>query len=165
MTTQQQRQQIDISQAKAKTRKWLSKRVVLVSIVIIVAAVVTTIWTLSNLKIIPGSWATIFTTIIAVLGAVFAFLQVMHAASSSSQQLAPIIVHIPPTESLPPQPTFEKPAHRGIAGFPPRRRGCKMKCVSWLSMEELRRRKVEEEIDDHSTRIDRRIAERLLRSA
>jgi hypothetical protein len=44
-------------------------------------------------------------------------------------------------------------------------RGCKIKCVSWLSVEEFRRGKVEEETDDHSTRIDRRIAERLRRPA
>jgi hypothetical protein len=46
-----------------------------------------------------------------------------------------------------------------------RKGGCKIKCVSWLSVEEFRRGKVEEETDDHSTRIDRRIAERLRRPA
>src|SRR6266699_6367806 len=40
-------------------------------------------------------------------------------------------------------------------------RGCKIKCVSWLSVEELRRRNVEEETDDHSTRTTRRTAQRL----
>jgi hypothetical protein len=119
MTLQQQGQRIDASQTPAKARKRLTKRVVLDIIVIIIAIVVAVIWILNILGIIRGSWTPIFTGIFALLSAVFAFLQVMHPASSSPQQPLPIIVQIPPTEFLPPQPSFEKPAHRGIVGFPP----------------------------------------------
>src|SRR6266480_1065726 len=142
MATQQQGQPLDKSPVRSRRRTAFFQRMLFIIIVSILALVVATIWILGSLKIIPNSWASIASIIIAVLGAVFTIFQAMHLfipgdkhlSSENSNQasassyipptallgLTPIIVAPPSTQPLSAQlPTLDKTTPRGIVGLPP----------------------------------------------
>jgi hypothetical protein len=78
MTTEQQGLHTDQLHARGKQGRRLPPRMLVVIIVLLLAVAIIIIWILSYLSIIPSFWASIFTIIITVLGAVFAFFQSMH---------------------------------------------------------------------------------------
>jgi tetratricopeptide (TPR) repeat protein len=122
MTIQQQEQQTNQQHAQGKQ---LSHRAIVIVTVLFIAVAVMIIWILSYLNVILSFWAPIFTIIITVLGAVFAFLQSMHlfipAEKHESSEISPhsgtstYIAMALPTAS----PSSTKPSHRGIFGLPP----------------------------------------------
>jgi tetratricopeptide (TPR) repeat protein len=144
MTTQQQEQRSDLPQKRSKQRRMLSRRALVIITVLVLAVAIIITWILSYLKVIPSFWASIFTIIITVLGAVFAFFQSMHLfvpvdrdelpeaprqrnpdfnlplVPAPTPQIPSIIVQLPSNQSPFVQMlTSDKTAHRGIVGLPP----------------------------------------------
>src|SRR6266436_3584221 len=74
MATQQQVQQPQKRQSKSH----LKRRLIIA--VVIVALIVSTVWILGSLAIIPGIWATIVSTLVTVFGVVFAFLPLISSS-------------------------------------------------------------------------------------
>src|SRR6266702_496366 len=124
MATRQQEQQTNQQHAQGKQRKRLSHRAIVIVTVLFIAVAVMITWILSYLNVIPSFWAPIFTIIITVLGAVFAFLQSMHlfipVEKHESSEISPhsststYIATALPAAS----PSSTKPSHRGIVGLP-----------------------------------------------
>ena len=144
MATQQQGQQFHEQQAQGKRRKKLSQRTLVIATVVAIAVAVATIWILSSLRIIPGTWAAISSIVVTIFGAVFTIIQSLHlffppdtqaqpeaskhalappyitATLPPSPQVPPIIVQLSNTQPLPVQSLApDKAAHRGIVGLPP----------------------------------------------
>ncbi len=141
MTTQQQGQRSDLPQKRSKQRRRLSRRALVILIVLILAVAIIIIWILSYLKVIPSFWASIFTIIVTVLGAVFAFFQSMHLfipvdkdelpesprqrnpdfnlplIPATTPQIPPIIVQLPTNQppSVQPLPSIMVPRFRTMA--------------------------------------------------
>src|SRR5437764_14617483 len=78
MTVQQQEQRLDQLNTRSKQRRRLSLRSLVILTVLLLAIAIIIIWILSYFNVIPSFWVSIFTIIITVLGAVFAFFQSMH---------------------------------------------------------------------------------------
>src|SRR5258708_547395 len=83
MATQQQVQHPQKRQQSKSQLKWR-----LIIAVVIVALIISTVWVLSSLAIIPGIWATILSTLVAVVGVVFALLPLI---SSPGRPEAPAL--------------------------------------------------------------------------
>src|SRR5260370_32098748 len=121
MATQQQVQQPQKRQSKSH----LKRRLIIA--VVIIALIVSTVWILSSLAIIPGIWATIVSTLVTVFGVVFTFLPLISSSDKPDQNTSgtpPLptiqnIINLPPTLLIPPSPPPDKPSFRGIIGFPP----------------------------------------------
>src|SRR5947209_1016972 len=144
MPTQQQEQQTDQQHARGKRRRRLPRRALVIITVLFLAIAIIITWILSYLNVIPSFWASIFTIIITVLGAVFAFFQSMHlflpaekheaseistqasanayfsVTPSPSPPIPPIFVQLPTTQTLStPSPLLDKASYRGIVAIPP----------------------------------------------
>src|SRR6266702_3689129 len=123
MTTQQQEKRSDQLNTRSKHDKRLSRRSLVIITVLLLAVVIITIWILSYFNVIQSFWVAIFTIIITVLGAVFAFFQSMHlffpAEKHESAETPPYAKMYMPTAAPNVVPSSGKPAHRGIVGLPP----------------------------------------------
>src|SRR5947207_14217484 len=78
MTTQQQKQGSDQPDTRSERLKRLPRRSLVIITVLLLAIAIIIIWILSYFNVIPSFWVAIFTIIITVFGAVFAFFQSMH---------------------------------------------------------------------------------------
>src|SRR5947209_10989990 len=132
--------------AKSKERKQLQeRRLIIISIAILLLVGGTIIWILNSQGIIQGSWSSILLIIFTVFGIIIGLFQWLYPISSSSSQpsqqsqlsqssqssqphpitaeaqpLPQIIVHMPPTAAaLPLTQIPEKAPYRGIVGVPP----------------------------------------------
>lgn len=143
MTTQQQEQRPDQLATRSKPHRRLSRKSLIIITVLFLAVAIITTWILSYLNVIPGFLASIFTIIITVLCAVFAFFQSMHLfipadeheshdyptqaltslytpSQSPSAQMSPIILQAPITQSYTlASPLPDRASFRGIVGLPP----------------------------------------------
>ncbi len=143
MTTQQEQQPEQLDTRGRKHRR-NSRRSLIIITVLLLACVISVIWILSYLNVIPSFLAAIFTFIIAVLGAVFAFFQSIHlfipadeyeshdnptqaraslyipSTPTPSPKMPPIIVQVPTSQPLSsPSTPLDKASYRGIVGLPP----------------------------------------------
>ena len=125
MTTQQQEQRSDKPDTRSKHSKRLSRRSLVIITVLLLAVAIIIIWILSYFNVIPSFWVAIFTIIITVFGAVFAFFQSMHlflpAEKHESTETSP---YSNAKTDIPSAATkvalsSAKPAYRGIVGLPP----------------------------------------------
>ncbi len=84
MATQQQVQQPQKRQSKSH----LKRRLIIA--VVIVALIVSMVWILGSLALIPGIWATIVSTLVTVFGVVFAFLPLISSSDKPEASALPL---------------------------------------------------------------------------
>ena len=123
MTTQQQNQGPEQLETPSKRDKRMSRRLLVIIAVLLLAIAIIIIWILSYFNVIQSFWVAILTIIITVFGAVFAFFQSMHVflptekhESTATSLSAEIDTHMAMKDAL---LTSAKLAHRGIVGLPP----------------------------------------------
>src|SRR3989440_4167192 len=129
--------------AKSKERKQLQeRRLIIISIAILLLVGGTIIWILNSQGIIKGSWSSTLLIIFTVFGIIIGLFQWLYPVSSSTSQpsqpsqlsqssqphpipaeaqpVPQIIVHMPPSAVTPPLAQIpEKAPYRGIVGVPP----------------------------------------------
>ncbi len=105
-------------------KKKRSKRLFIIVTVIIVALIISTVWALSSLNIIPGFLAIVISAFAAVFGAAFALLAVIPSDDKpDTPTTIQNIIQLPSNLSVSPipspSPSPDKPAARSIVGTPP----------------------------------------------
>src|SRR5260370_31279597 len=91
MATQQQVQQ---PHQPLSSKSHLKRRLIIA--VVIVALIVSTVWILSSLAIIPGIWATIVSTFVTVFGVVFTFLPLISSSDKPEHLKLPYVRELVP---------------------------------------------------------------------
>src|SRR5260370_35418825 len=84
MATQQQVQQPQKRQSKSHLKRRL------IMAVVIVALIVSMVWILGSLALIPGIWATSVSTLVTVFGVVFAFLPLISSSVMPDASALPL---------------------------------------------------------------------------
>lgn len=103
MATSSQGQQFDKSQEQIKKHKWFSRKPLLIVTIVIAAIIITIVWLLSSLAIIPTLWASILSAILTILGVLVTVLSLIASSHRTEQAIVPQHVSLSPTPPIQPQ--------------------------------------------------------------